>query len=280
MCHSRRFSPLSRLAIDSGISQRGIATLVFQSLVLQYLDDHERARVRAAIEAAGASATERAPLAWLRMEPGGELADVRLRTWPGDGGIFHNFGLTHTRHPETGKRNLGLYRLHQHSHDTLGMHWQIHKDSTAHHAVAERRGERLPVAVAFSPDPVVTYAAQAPLPADIDEYLFAGFLNRDRIDLVDCVSVPLQVPAAAQVVLEGWVEPGARRPEGPFGDHTGFYTPVEEFPFVRVECMTMQRDPVFQSIVVGRPPQEDGPLGKATERFFLPLIKLLEGLSK
>src|SRR2546423_4769964 len=197
-----------------------------------------------------------------------------LQTWPGDGGIFHNFGLTHTRHPETGKRNLGLYRLHQHSHDTLGMHWQIHKDSTAHHAVAERRGERLPVAIAFGCDPVLTYAASAPLPSDIDEYLFAGFLRQERVEMVDCVSVPLQVPADAQVVLEGWLEPGARHPEGPFGDHTGFYTPVEPFPALHVDVMTTRKNPLMQTIVVGRPPQEDGPIGKATERIFLPLVRL------
>ena len=130
------------------------------------------------------------------------------------------------------------------------------------------------MAIAFGCPPAVTYAASAPLPADIDEYLFAGFLQRERVEMVDCVSVPLQVPAAAQVVLEGWVEPGERMPEGPFGDHTGFYTPVEPFPFVRVETMTMRNDPIFQSIIVGRPPQEDGPIGKATERIFLPLIKM------
>ena len=110
------------------------------------------------------------------------------------------------------------------------MHWQIHKDSTAHHAVAERLGQRLPVAIAFGCDPVVSYAATAPLPADIDEYLFAGFLRGERVEMVDCLTVPLQVPAHAQVVLEGYVEPGERLPEGPFGDHTGFYTPVEPFP--------------------------------------------------
>jgi 4-hydroxy-3-polyprenylbenzoate decarboxylase len=198
-----------------------------------------------------------------------------LQAWPEDGGIFHNFGLTHTKHPETGKRNLGLYRLQQHSATTLGMHWQIHKDSTAHHAVAERRGERLPIAVAIGPDPVVCYAAGAPLPGDIDEYLFAGFLRGERVELVDCLTVPLQVPAHAQVVLEGYVEPGERAPEGPFGDHTGFYTPVEPFPVLHVQCMTMQRDPVYHSIVTSKPPQEDFGLGKATERIFLPLIKLL-----
>jgi 4-hydroxy-3-polyprenylbenzoate decarboxylase len=194
--------------------------------------------------------------------------------WPEDGGIFLNLGLTHTKHPETGARNLGMYRLQQQDERTVSLHWQIHKDSTSHAALAERRGQRLPVAIAFGCPPAVTYAASAPLPAEIDEYLFAGFLNQDRVDLVDCLSVPLQVPAAAQVVLEGWVEPGARLPEGPFGDHTGFYTPIEQFPFMRVETMTMRSDAIYQSIVVGRPPQEDGPIGKATERIFLPLIKM------
>src|SRR4051794_12462321 len=177
-----------------------------------------------------------------------------LHAWPDDGGGFLNLGLTHTKHPEPGPRNLGMYRLQRHDRRTVGMHWQIHKDSNAHHAVAERRGERLPVAIAFGCPPAVTYAASAPLPADIDEYLFAGFLQRDRVDMVDCKSVPLQVPANAQVVLEGWLEPGARVPEGPFGDHTGFYTPVEPFPALTIDTMTMRSDAVFQTIIVGRPP--------------------------
>jgi 4-hydroxy-3-polyprenylbenzoate decarboxylase len=198
-----------------------------------------------------------------------------LKVWPGDGGIFHNYGLTHTKHPETGKRNLGLYRLQQHSHNTLGMHWQIHKDSTAHHAVAERLGQRLPVAIAIGCDPVVSYVASAPLPADIDEYLFAGFLRGERVEMVDCLSVPLQVPATAQIVLEGYLEPGERLPEGPFGDHTGFYTPVEPFPVLHVEVMTMQRDPIYHSIVTSKPPQEDHGPGTATEHIFRPLLKLL-----
>ena len=197
-----------------------------------------------------------------------------VQAWPDDGGAFMNLGLTHTRHPETGARNLGMYRLQRHDRRTVGLHWQIHKDSNAHHAVAERRGERLPVAIAFGPDPAVTYSASAPLPAEIDEYLFAGFLRGARVEMVDCLTVPLQVPANSQVVLEGWVEPGARLPEGPFGDHTGFYTPVEPFPYLTVECMTMQEHAVFPSIVVGPPPQEDGPIGKATERIFLPLVQM------
>ena len=209
----------------------------------------------------------------------GERVDLNrlpaLRTWPGDGGIFHNYGLTNTADPETGRRNVGLYRLQQHSPTTLGMHWQIHKDSTTHHAEAERLGRRLPVAVAFGCEPVTSYAASAPLPSDIDEYLFAGFLRGERVELVDCLTVPLRVPANAQVVLEGYVEPAERLPEGPFGDHTGFYTPVEPFPVLHVECMTTTRDPVYHSIVTSKPPQEDGPIGHATERIFLPLLKML-----
>ncbi len=197
-----------------------------------------------------------------------------LQAWPEDGGVFLNLGLVHTKHPETGQRNLGMYRLQRHDQRSLGLHWQLHKDSNAHHALAEARGERLPVAIAFGCDPIVTYAASAPLPSSIDEYLFAGFLRRERVELVDCLTVPLQAPASAQVVLEGWIEPGERRPEGPFGDHTGFYTPVEPFPALTVECMTMQRKPIFQTMVVGRPPQEDRWLGKATERIFLPLLRL------
>ncbi len=157
-----------------------------------------------------------------------------IQAWPQDGGVFLNLGLTHTRHPETGARNLGMYRLQLHDARTVGMHWQIHKDSNHHYAVAERRGQRLPAAIAFGCPPAVTYAASAPLPADIDEYLFAGFIRGRRVEMVDCLTVPLQVPAQAQVVVEGWVEPGERWPEGPFGDHTGFYTPVEPFPVLHV----------------------------------------------
>ncbi len=198
-----------------------------------------------------------------------------LFTWPQDGGSFFNLGLTHTKHPETGVRNLGLYRLQRHDKRTIGMHWQIHKDSRNHYQVAAKRGEKLPVAIAFGCPPAVTYAATAPLPGDMDEYMLAGFVQGKRIEMVDCKTVPLQVPANAEVVLEGWLEPGEMLPEGPFGDHTGFYTPQEPFPALTIDCVTMRRRPLLQSIVVGRPPTEDGPLGRATERFFLPLLKVI-----
>ncbi|AKH84164.1 hypothetical protein AA958_20450 [Streptomyces sp. CNQ-509] len=198
-----------------------------------------------------------------------------LFTWPQDGGSFYNLGLTHTKDPETGVRNLGLYRLQRHDRRTIGMHWQIHKDSRNHYQVAARRGEKLPVAIAFGCPPAVTYAATAPLPGDMDEYMLAGFIGGKRVEMVDCKTVPLQVPAHAEVVLEGWLEPGKELPEGPFGDHTGFYTPQEPFPALTIDAVTMRRRPLLQSIVVGRPPTEDGPLGRATERFFLPLLKVI-----
>ena len=197
-----------------------------------------------------------------------------IKAWPDDGGVFLNLGLTHTKHPETGARNLGMYRLQCRTRARSGC--------TGRSTRTRRRTPRSPSGSASGCRWRSRSAARrrsptrrrAPLPADIDEYLFAGFLQRERVELVDCVTVPLQVPAAAQVVLEGWVEPGERLPEGPFGDHTGFYTPVEPFPFLRVETMTMRADAIYQSIIVGRPPQEDGPIGKATERIFLPLIRL------
>ena len=176
-----------------------------------------------------------------------------LQVWPGDGGIFHNYGLTHTKHPETGKRNLGLYRLQQHSHEH------------ARHALADpqgldraprgRRAARASGCRSRSRSAATRWCrtrASAPLPGDIDEYLFAGFLRGERVEMVDCLTVPLQVPAHAQIVLEGYLEPGERLPEGPFGDHTGFYTPVEPFPVLHVECMTMQRDPVYHSIITSQ----------------------------
>ncbi|WP_016909174.1 menaquinone biosynthesis decarboxylase [Streptomyces xiaopingdaonensis] len=198
-----------------------------------------------------------------------------LFTWPEDGGSFFNLGLTHTKDPESGVRNLGLYRLQRHDKRTVGMHWQIHKDSRNHYQVAARRGEKLPIAIAFGCPPAVTYAATAPLPGGIDEYLFAGFVQGKRVEMVDCKTVPLQVPAGAEVVLEGWLEPGELLPEGPFGDHTGFYTPQEPFPALTIDCVTTRRRPLLQSVVVGRPPTEDGPLGRATERFFLPLFQII-----
>jgi 4-hydroxy-3-polyprenylbenzoate decarboxylase len=196
-----------------------------------------------------------------------------LTCWPGDGGPFVTLPLVLTHHPETGKRNLGMYRLQVFDKQTTGMHWHRHKGGAQHYRVAERRGERLPVAVAIGADPATIYAATAPLPEDLDEMIFAGFLRQEPVEMVPCVSVPLMVPASSQIVLEGYVEPGERRVEGPFGDHTGYYSLPDDYPVFHVTTMTARRQPIYPATIVGQPPMEDCYMAKATERIFLPLIQ-------
>jgi 4-hydroxy-3-polyprenylbenzoate decarboxylase len=178
-----------------------------------------------------------------------------------------------TKHPATGLRNVGMYRMQVYDQATTGMHWHRHKGGAQHYRVAAARGERLPVAVAIGPDPAVTFAATAPLPEDVDEILFAGFLRQAPVDMVPCVSVPLEVPAASQYVLEGYVEPGESRVEGPFGDHTGYYSLADDYPVFHVTALTRRRQAIYPATIVGRPPMEDCFMAKATERIFLPLIK-------
>lgn len=196
-----------------------------------------------------------------------------LRCWPEDGGRYITFPLVITKDPVTGGRNIGAYRMQVYDGRTTGMHWQRHKGGAQHYRVAERLGQRLDVAVALSPDPILAYAATAPMPEGLDELLLAGFLARRRVELVKCVTCDLEVPASAQIVLEGHVDPGERRREGPFGDHTGFYSPPDDFPVFHVDCITHRRKPTYLTTVVGIPPMEDYYLGKASERIFLPLIR-------
>ena len=196
-----------------------------------------------------------------------------LTCWPGDGGPFVTLPLVFTHHPETGKRNLGMYRLQVFDKNTTGMHWHRHKGGAQHYRVAERRGERLPVAVAIGADPATIYAATAPLPEDLDEMIFAGFLRQEPVEMVQCVSIPVMVPASSQIVLEGYVDPGERRVEGPFGDHTGYYSLPDEYPVFHVTTMTQRREPIYPATIVGKPPMEDCFMAKATERIFLPLIQ-------
>jgi 4-hydroxy-3-polyprenylbenzoate decarboxylase len=196
-----------------------------------------------------------------------------LRCWPEDGGRYITFPMVFTKDPETGVRNIGAYRMQVYDDRTTGMHWQRHKGGAQHYRVAERLGKRLPVSVAIGADPALPFAATAPMPEGLDELLLAGFLRHDRVELVKCVSNELEVPANAQIVLEGYVEPGERRREGPFGDHTGFYSPPDEYPVFHITCVTHRKQPVYHTTVVGIPPMEDYFLGKASERIFLPLIR-------
>jgi len=196
-----------------------------------------------------------------------------LRTWPEDGGPYITLPLVFTKDPETGMRNIGTYRMQVYDNKTTGMHWQRHKGGAQHHRVAERLGKRLEVAVALGPEPVLSYCATAPMPEGLDELMLAGVLGKRRVELVKCRTVDLQVPANAQIILEGYVEPGERRREGPFGDHTGFYSLADDFPVFHLTCVTMRKKPVYLTTVVGIPPMEDLYLGKASERIFLPLIQ-------
>lgn len=198
-----------------------------------------------------------------------------LKTWPDDGGRFVTLPMVFTRHPETGQRNVGMYRMHIYDSRTTGMHWHPQKVGAMHYRAYERLGRRMPVAVALGGDPAMTYAATAPLPEDIDEVVFAGFLRQKAVEVVKCQTCDLEVPADAEIVMEGYVEPGERRLEGPFGDHTGYYSPAEEYPVFHIERITHRRDPIWPATVVGPPPMEDCYLGKATERIFLPLLQVM-----
>ena len=223
----------------------------------------------------GPATVKKAPCQDVVLE--GDEADLAelpiLKCWPGDGGRFITLPLVFTRDPETGRRNVGMYRMQLYDARTTGMHWHPPKGGAAHYAKAEQRGERLEVAVAIGPDPATIYAATAPLPEGIDELLFSGFLRRRPVKVVTCVTVDLEVPAESQFVLEGYVEPGERRTEGPFGDHTGFYSLEEEFPVFHLTCLTHKADPIYPATVVGPPPMEDAFMGKASERIFLPLLR-------
>jgi 4-hydroxy-3-polyprenylbenzoate decarboxylase len=196
-----------------------------------------------------------------------------LKCWPGDGGRFITFPLVYTQDPETGLRNIGMYRMQVYDGKTTGMHWQVHHGGAGHHRKAEKMGKRLEVAVALGGDPALTYSATAPLPEGIDELLFAGFLRKKPVELVKCKTVDLRVHADADFVLEGYVEAGERRLEGPFGDHTGYYSLADQYPVFHVTCITRRKNPIYPTTIVGKPPMEDGYLGKATERLFLPLMQ-------
>jgi 4-hydroxy-3-polyprenylbenzoate decarboxylase len=197
-----------------------------------------------------------------------------LKCWPRDGGRFITLPNVHTQDPETGARNVGMYRMQIYDERTTGMHWQVHKVGARHGKVYYERGERMPVAVTLGGDPAYTFAATAPLPDGLDEILFAGFLRKKSVELVKCKTVDLEVPADVDFVLEGFVQPNEMRPEGPFGDHTGFYTAVEDYPVFHLTAITYRRDAIYPTTIVGPPPMEDFYLGDATVRIFLPVFRM------
>lgn len=198
-----------------------------------------------------------------------------LKCWPEDGGPFVTLPVIHTKDPLTGIRNVGMYRMQVFGPDLTGMHWHKHKVSARHYNEYKKLGQKMPVAVALGGDPVYTYAATAPLPDGIDEYMLAGFLRKKKVELVQCLTQDIQVPADADIIIEGYVDPEEDWIwEGPFGDHTGYYSLADWYPRFHVTCITHRKNAVYPATIVGIPPQEDAWIGKATERIFLAPIKM------
>jgi 4-hydroxy-3-polyprenylbenzoate decarboxylase len=196
-----------------------------------------------------------------------------LQCWPNDAGRFITLPIVVNRSADDKLRNVGLYRMQVYDKNTTGMHWHIHKDGAHFFHEFRRQNKRMEVAVAIGADPVVCYSASAPLPYGIDEFLLAGFLRKSAVPLVKCKTVDLEIPATAEIVLEGYIDPDEMRLEGPFGDHTGYYSQDGDYPVFHVTAITHRKDPVYLTTIVGIPPQEDYYLGKATERIFLPLMR-------
>jgi 4-hydroxy-3-polyprenylbenzoate decarboxylase len=199
-----------------------------------------------------------------------------LQCWPQDGGRYITWPMVITKNPENGKRNVGTYRMQVFDERTTGMHWQTQKHGADHYRSAREKnpGGKLEVAVAIGADPATAMAGILPVPPDMDEFLFSGFLRREPVELVACKTVDLEVPSNAEIILEGYVEIGEMRTEGPFGDHTGFYSLEGQFPVFHVTCITHRKDPVYLTTIVGPPPQEDYFIGHAIERIFLPVMKM------
>ena len=197
-----------------------------------------------------------------------------LKCWPGDGGRFITLPLVITKDPESGKQNVGMYRMQVFDDKTTGMHWHTHHDGAVNFRKTAKLGRRMEVAVALGGDPATIYAATAPLPYGIEELFFAGFLRGKPVEVVKAKTVDLLVPAKAEIIFEGYVNTGEERREGPFGDHTGYYSVAADYPVFHVTCVTRRKDPVYPATIVGRPPMEDCYMGKATERMFLPFIKM------
>ena len=224
----------------------------------------------------GPSKVRRGPVQEVVERDHASLADLPvLHCWPEDGGRFITLPQVITRDPRSGARNVGLYRLQVIDERRLLVHWQRHKGGAEHERVArETTKTSIPAAIVLGGDPVSMWCASAPLPPDIDEYLLAGWLRGRPVEFVDCVTQPLEVPAQAEIVLEGTIDPNDHMPEGPFGDHTGYYTPVEPFPVFHLTAVTRRAQPIYPTTIVGVPPMEDVWMGKATERLFLPLMRL------
>lgn len=196
-----------------------------------------------------------------------------LKCWEQDGGAFITLPLVITKNPKTSLRNMGMYRLQKYNNTTTGMHWHKHHDGAKNFQEAKKLDKKFEVAVALGCDPSITYASTAPVPPGIDEMIFAGFLRKTPVKLVKCKTVDIEVPADAEIILEGYVDLQEQKLEGPFGDHTGYYSLADMYPVFHITCMTHKKNPIYPATIVGKPPQEDCYMGKATEQIFLPVLR-------
>ncbi|WHH56905.1 menaquinone biosynthesis decarboxylase [Petroclostridium sp. X23] len=197
-----------------------------------------------------------------------------LKCWPQDAGRFVTLPLVITKDPHNGGMNMGMYRLQVYDKTTTGMHWHLHKDGRENYNRYKESENKMPVSVAIGADPATVYSATAPLPKEISEYLFAGFLRKKPVEVVKCITNDIEVPAHAEFVLEGYVDLNEYREEGPFGDHTGYYSLKDKYPVFHVTCVTRKKNPIYSATIVGKPPMEDCFIAKATERIFLPLLQM------
>ena len=199
-----------------------------------------------------------------------------IKSFPKDSGRFITFGITVTKNPETQIRNMGVYRLQVIDSKKAIMHWQIHKRGALHYEMNKENSQKTEVAIVIGADPATVFSAVAPVPEGLDKFLFAGITRKKGIDLVKCRTIDVEVPVTAEIVLEGYVDPSELNEEGPFGDHTGYYTPPEPFPTFTLTGIMMRKNPIYLTTVVGKPILEDAYIGKVIERSFLPLVRLFQ----
>ena len=272
------FGSADRMAMALGVDQLDdlgarVAKLLDLKMPGSFLDKIRKLGTLLDVAKSAPRRTSAAPCQEIVETANPSLATLpTLTCWPRDGGRYITLPAVFTRDPLTGARNVGMYRLQLFDDRTLGMHWQTHKGGAEHE---HRATSRMPVAIALGGDPAMIYAASAPLPPGIDEVVFAGWLRGEGVELVPCRTIDLEIPAQAEIVLEGYVDPSERRLEGPFGDHTGYYSLAREYPVFHLTALTRRARPIYPTTIVGRPPQEDYWLGKATERIFLPIMKLM-----
>ena len=274
------FGSYQRMSWALGVNDFSAISQRFSSLLKVDLDLKFRQKIEVLHELYKLSSSKprevkKAPCQEVVKEDDFSLLDYPiLKCWPEDGGRFITLPLVITKDPESGKQNMGMYRLQVFDEKTTGMHWHTHHDGAVNYRKAAKYGKRMEVVAVLGGDPVTIYSATAPLPYGIDELFFAGFLRGKPVEVVKAKTVDILVPARAEIILEGYVEIGEEKIEGPFGDHTGHYSVAANYPVFRLTCITQRKAPIYPATIVGKPPMEDCYLGKATERLFLPFIKM------